>query len=238
MVKLVSWIISKIKHREYKVDESITSSDLLMIIIDRIIMVLRGIYHKILFKKAPGIIFVGKRVKIRSHRHMVCGRGLTIENDCFINSLCKNGVHIGANFSLGRNSTIECTGVIREIGDELIIGDNVGIAADAFISVRGKVVIGSNTIFGPGVKLFAENHIFEDLEVPIYLQGATQKGIEIGEDCWIGTNAIILDGVHIGKKVIVAAGSVVTKDISDFSIVGGIPAKVLKMRNTLEKVVN
>jgi acetyltransferase-like isoleucine patch superfamily enzyme len=202
-----------------------------MIIIDRALMVLRGIYHKILFKNSSGIIFVGRRVKIRSHRHMESGGGMTIEDGCFINALCKNGVHIGKNFSLGRNSMIECTGVIRELGDELIIGDDVGIAAGAFISVRGKVVIGSKTIFGPSVKLFAENHKFEDLEVPIYLQGATQKGIEIGEDCWIGSNVVILDGVHIGKKVVVAAGAVVNKDIPDYAIVGGTPAKVIKMRN-------
>lgn len=231
MVRLVCWMISKIKHRAYKIDENITSADLMIIIIDRVFMMLRGIYHKILFKNSSGIIFVGKKVKIMSHQHLDCGGGMTIEDGCFINALCKNGVHIGKNFSLGRNSMIECTGVIRELGDELIIGDDVGIAADAFISVRGKVVIGSNTIFGPSVKLFAENHNFGDLEVPIYLQGATQNGIEIGEDCWIGSNAVILDGVHIGKKVVVAAGAVVNKNIPDYAIVGGIPAKVLKMRN-------
>ena len=232
MVKFVSWLISKIKHREYKVDEKVTSGDLLIIIIDRIFMVLRGKYHKMLFKKAFGIVFIGKRVKIRAHRHFECGNGMTIEDGCFINALCKNGVHIGNNFSLGRNSMIECTGVIRELGDELIIGDDVGIAANAFISMRGKIVIGSNTIFGPGVKLFAENHNFSNMEIPIFLQGATKKGIYIGEDCWIGANSVILDGVHIGSKVIVAAGSVVNKDIPDYAIVGGIPANVLKMRNT------
>ncbi|MFL0194651.1 acyltransferase [Clostridium sp. WILCCON 0269] len=237
MIKLVSWLISKIKHREYKVDERITSGDLIMIIIGRTLMILRGIHHKILFKKAPGAIFVGKNVNIYSHKNMECGRGITIEDGCFINALCKNGVHIGKNFSLGRNSIIECTGVIRELGDGLFIGDDVGIAANAFISMRGKVEIGRNTIFGPGVKLFAENHNFADLEIPIFLQGATRKGIKIGEDCWIGANAVILDGVHIGNKVIVAAGAVVNKDIPDYSIVGGIPAKVVKMRYAeIEKI--
>jgi acetyltransferase-like isoleucine patch superfamily enzyme len=201
-----------------------------MIIIDRAFMILRGVYHKMLFKKAPGIIFIGKRVKIRTHKKMVCGNGMTIEDGCFINALCKNGVNIGKNFSLGRNSIIECTGVIRDLGDELIIGDNVGIAANAFISMRGKVSIGSNTIFGPGVKLFAENHNFNDLEIPIYLQGATKKGISIGEDCWIAANTIILDGVNIGNHAIVAAGAVVNSDVPSCAIVGGVPAKIIKMR--------
>lgn len=231
MIKLVSWIISKIKHKEYKVDESIKSVDLIMIVIDRIMMLLRGLYHKMLFKNAPGVIFIGRRVKIRSHHRLECGSGMTIEDGCYINALCKGGVHIGKNFSFGRDSKLECTGVIRDLGEELIIGDNVGIAANAFISVRGKVVIGSNTIFGPGVKLFSENHNFADLEIPIYLQAATKKGIEIGEDCWIGADTVILDGVHIGKKVVVAAGAVVNRDIPDYAISGGVPAKVLKMRS-------
>lgn len=73
---------------------------------------------------------------------------------------------IGNNFSLGQNSIIECTGVIRELGESLVIGDNVGISANAFISVRGKVKIGDSTIFGPGVSLFSENHI---LKIKAYL---------------------------------------------------------------------
>lgn len=230
MVKLVSKIISKIKHREYQVDESISSSDLLGILITKFLMLIRGIFKKSGFKKSGRIAFIGKNVKIKSKKHIECGSGLTIEDNCFINALCKNGVHIGDNFSLGRNSVIECTGVIRDLGDELVIGDDVGIAANAFISVRGKVSIGSSTIFGPGVKLFSENHIFSDRDTPIFLQGASKKGISIGEDCWIGADAVILDGVTIGKGCVVAAGAVVTKDVPDYSIVGGIPAKIISNR--------
>ena len=140
------------------------------------------------------------------------------------------GIKIGNNFSLGQNSIIECTGVIRELGESLVIGDNVGISANAFISVRGKVKIGDSTIFGPGVSLFSENHIFEDKSTPIYLQGATRKGIEIGKDCWIGANATILDGVKIGNGCIVAAGAVVNHDVPSYTIVGGVPAKTIKNR--------
>ena len=230
MTHFVSWLISKIKHREYTVDRSISSSVLLSIIWNRGLMVLRGIYHKLLFKKSTGILFVGKKVKIRAHNCIIIDSGATIKDGCFINGLCKNGVQIGKNFSLGRNSIIECTGVIRDLGESLMIGDNVGIAANAFIAVRGNVSIGNDTIFGPSVKLFSENHNFSDLETPIYLQGATKKGIRIGEDCWIGAGATILDGVKIGNKAIVAAGAVVTKDVPDYAIVGGIPAKIIKMR--------
>ena len=230
MVKLVSKIISEIKHREYTVDESLSSSDLLGILFSKFFMLVRGVFKKAGFKKSGKIAFIGKNVKIKSKKHISCGSGLTIEDGCYINALCKNGVHIGNNFSLGRNSTIECTGVIRDLGDSLEIGDDVGIAANAFISVRGRVTIGSSTIFGPGVKLFSENHIFTDRETPIYLQGASKKGITIGEDCWIGADAVILDGVTIGNGSIVAGGAVVNKDVSEYTIVGGVPAKVIGTR--------
>ena len=62
------------------------------------------------------------------------------------------------------------------------------------------------------------------------MQGATRKGVEIGKDCWIGANVCILDGVKIGDKCIVAAGAVVNKDVPSNSIVGGVPAKIIKMR--------
>lgn len=230
MKKIVSLLISKIKHKEYVIDDNISDTALLMILLDRLFMVIRGLKHKLLFAQSKGIIFVGKKVKIKVHKNIKIGSGATIEDYCYINALCKNGVRIGNNFSLGRNSSIECTGVIRDLGEELIIGDNVGIANNAFISMRGKVKIGSNTIFGPGVKLFAENHNFQRKDLPIYMQGATKKGIEIGEDCWLGSNAIILDGVKIGDHAIIGANAVVTKDIPDYAIAVGIPAKVIKER--------
>lgn len=228
--KLLSKLISKIKKEPYKVDEALTLSTIIMLIWDKGFMVLRGLWHKLLFKESKGIVFIGKRVKIRNHKKIKLKGSATIEDGCHINALSKGGITIGGNFSIGRNSIIECTGVIRELGEELIIGDNVGIAANAFIAMRGKLEIGDNTIFGPGVSIHCENHNFSDLKTPIRLQGATRKGVKIGKDCWIGSKAVILDGVTIGDHVIVAAGAVVTKDVPDYAIVGGVPAKVIKTR--------
>ena len=232
--KLINKVISKIKKEPYKIDEAITTSVMTNIVLEKIIMVLRGFGNKLFFKKAKGILFIGKRVKIKCKKKIKFNGSATIEDGCFINALSKGGITVGGNFSLGRNSIIECTGVIRELGEEFVIGDNVGIAANAFIAMRGKIEIGDNTIFGPGVSIHAENHNFEDLEIPIRLQGATRKGVHIGKDCWIGSKAVILDGVHIGDHVIVAAGAVVNKDVPDYAIVGGVPAKVIKMRKEEE----
>lgn len=226
---LISKIISKIKKEEYKIDDAITTFDIISIIYNRGKQVIRGIFYKFRIK-SNGIIFIGEKVKILSGNKIRAGKGLILEDGCFINALSKGGILIGNNVSVGRNSIIECTGVISELGENLIIEDNVGISANAFISVRGSLKIGGNTIMGPGVSIHAENHNFANLDIPIRKQGVTRQGIEIGEDCWIGAKAVILDGVKIGKGVIIAAGALVNKDINDYEIVAGVPAKVIKSR--------
>lgn len=241
MNAMVSSVISKVKGEQYRLDTAIGGLDILSIVSEKAVQALRGFFRGFFFKKRRGITFIGRRVKIKSPWKMAVGSGVTIQDGCFINALCKppegrrqGGIHIGNNVSFGRNTIIECTGVIRELGEQLVIGNGVGIAANCFIAVRGKVTIGGNTIFGPGVHVHAENHNFGDIHTPIRLQGATRKGISIGEDCWIGSNAVLLDGVRIGKGVIVAAGAVVTKDVPDYAIAGGVPARILKYRAKME----
>lgn len=229
--KLLSKVISKIKKEDYKVDENITCSVVFGLILKKVIMLIRGFLTKPFLGKSKGTLFVGKKCDIRCKKKIKFLGSATIEDYVKIDALSKGGVTIGGNFSIGRNSIVECTGVLRELGESLEIGENVGIAANAFIAVRGKLKIGSNTIFGPGVSIHTENHNFDDLDKPIRLQGATRRGVTIGEDCWIGSKAVILDGVNIGNHVVVAAGAVVNKDVPDYAIVGGVPAKIIKMRN-------
>jgi acetyltransferase-like isoleucine patch superfamily enzyme len=146
-------------------------------------------------------------------------------------SLSKFGIRFGNNVTISDRSIIDCTGVISYIGNGLIIGNNVGIAQNCFIQVRAHVRIGDNVMFGPNVSIISENHNFDKIDMPISKQGVTRKGVIIEDGVWLGTRAIILDGVTIGANSIVAAGSVVSKDVLPFSIVGGVPAKLLKMRN-------
>lgn len=231
LVRLGNIIISKIKHSKYVIDSNITDTVLMGIILEKSIMCLRGFINKLFFKKSHGILFIGKNVKLKCKRNIAFKGTTLIEDGVKIDALSKGGIEIGENFSIGRNSIIECTGVLRELGEKLTIGKNVGIAANAFISMRGPVTIGNDCIFGPNVKIHAENHIFDKIDIPIRMQGATRKGIEIGDDCWIGSNVTILDGVKIGKGCVIAAGAVINKDIPDYSIAGGVPAKIIKKRN-------
>ncbi len=233
--KLISRLISKLKGENYKIDNDFNIRDLIQIVSNRGFQILRGLIKRIGIKKCEGLFFCGMSVKIKFKNKLFLSKNVIIEDYVFINALSKCGVKIGSNVSIGRNSTIECTGVIRELGEGLEIGDNVGISPNAFFAVRGKVIIGENTIFGPGVSIHSENHIFNDLYKPIRIQGASRKGIIIGKDCWIGSKVIILDGVKIGDGSIVAAGAVVNSDVPNNAIVGGVPARILKYRGMKEE---
>lgn len=228
--KLFSEITKKLGRENYQPDKSISTVDILLISLSKSIQLFRGCWLKLFVKKSTGLIFLGTNVRIKFKRKISLGRTIQIGDYVEINALSKHGIVIGDNVSILRNTIIECTGVIRNLGEGLVIGNNVGIAQNCFIQVRGKVIIGNNVIFGPNVSIFSENHIYNDPNLPISVQGETRKGVRIEDGVWLGTRVVILDGVTVGKNSIVAAGSVVNKDIAPYSIVGGVPAQFIKYR--------
>nr|WP_070328418.1 acyltransferase [Exiguobacterium aurantiacum] len=128
---------------------------------------------------------------------------------------------------MGKNVNIEQGSVFTR---DLIIGDNSGLGINSKVT-RG-VEIGDNVLMGPNCFLCTESHEFERTDIPIIQQGFKDvKSIKIKNDVWIGQNVIILPGVTIEKGCIIGAGSVVTKNIPEFSIVGGNPAKIIKKRD-------
>lgn len=129
--------------------------------------------------------------------------------------------------SCGRNVNIE-HGAFFGGGREIEIGDNSAIGLNARVS--GPLSIGNDVMMGPGVNIYTQNHETENIYKPMRLQTAPKQKVTIGNDCWIGANAVILPGVTIGNGVIIGAGAVVTKDVCDYAVVGGVPAKIIKIR--------
>lgn len=230
MKQAIEKILSKMKGFDYRLDPGLTSGQFLGVLGQRGGMALRGMAVRLRMKKCGKILFVGRHVKLQCPKNITMGSGCTLHDHVSFNAMCRKGVQIGNNFTLGRNSIVECTGVVTELGEGLRIEDNVGISPNAFIAVRGDVFIGSDTIIGPGFSLLAENHNFEATDIPVRLQGATRKGIHIGRNVWIGANVTVLDGITVGDNAILAAGCVVTKDVPAGGIYGGVPARCIRMR--------
>jgi acetyltransferase-like isoleucine patch superfamily enzyme len=110
-------------------------------------------------------------------------------------------------------------------GKNIHIGKNVFINFDCTFLALGGIIIEDDVLIGPKVSLITENHPLNPQE----RKGLTGKSIHIKENAWIGANATILPGVTIGKNAVVAAGAVVSKDVPDNTVVGGIPAKLIKV---------
>lgn len=116
-------------------------------------------------------------------------------------------------------------------GRNLVVGDDVDFALDVLITSSGGVEIGDRTLIGYRVQILSANHSIPKGSEKIFEAGHDLAKVTIGKDVWIGGNSMILPGVTIGDGAVVAGGSVVNKDVPPYTIVGGIPAKIIKKRD-------
>ncbi len=229
MRKLLNKLISLLGKRNYTLDLSITKYDLYIEASEKFIQLIRGSIFKLFFKKS-GTIFIGKRTHIRHLNKITLGNSVTIEDGVRINGLTRKGITIGNNVTIKANTVI-VSGLLNNIGNGMKIGNNVGISQGCFLQASGFLNIGNNVIIGPGTQIYTENHVFSDIEKPINEQGVNRKDTTINDGAWIASNVVILSGVTIGENSIIAAGAVVNKDVKAYSIVGGLPAKLIKYRD-------
>ncbi len=131
---------------------------------------------------------------------------------------------------LGKGSTIAPTATLR-FGERITIGSNTHInhLCGIWASNDATIEIGNDVLFGPGVYINSANHNFKRGKL-IREQYGNHKSVKIGNDAWLGANAIVLPGVTIGDGSVIGAGAVVTKDIPPYSIAVGNPAAVIKKR--------
>lgn len=122
-------------------------------------------------------------------------------------------------------------GVRIDYPENVEIDDYSGINDNCFIEGGVFVKIGKWVRFAPNVAVITMNHNFESKDIPIKQQGLIKEPVIIGDDVWIGMNSVVLPGVTIGKGAVIAAGSIVTKDVDEYAIVGGVPAKLIKYRD-------
>lgn len=135
-------------------------------------------------------------------------------------------IEIGDDVTIGEYS------VLRAFNGGIKLGTGVLINYHSVLLGGGGITIGDKTLIGPNCTLVSNNHIFDDLEKDIVDQGCSCKGINIGRNVWIGANCVITDGITIHDGAIVAAGAVVTKDVPSNAIVGGTPARLIRMRQS------
>lgn len=167
-------------------------------------------------------VSLGARIKFP--RFVRLGRRCRIQADCSLDAPGPHELRLGERVGVNRGSYIGAFAPVS-IGDRTDINRNVSIDA------RAEIRIGKDVLIGPGAQLIAYEHIFSAPDRAIITQGLRAGPITIEDDVWIGANALILVDVTLGRGSVVGAGAVVTHSCAPYSILAGVPARVIGMRD-------
>jgi len=208
--------------KTYLLDSRIPSGFFVGILSERAFMMLRGL----IFLQRR--IFLGKQCRIKNKRNISFGKNVTIEQHTRFDGYANEKIILGNNSRIGAYSHLTCTSHASKYGKGLKIGNNSAIGDFAHFGASGGIEIGDDVIMGSYISFHSENHNFGDSSKLIREQGVTSKGIKLGNNIWVGAKVTFLDGAVIGDNSIVAAGAVVNDVFPPNSVIGGIPAKILK----------
>ncbi|MHC6536963.1 acyltransferase [Latilactobacillus sakei] len=203
------------------INRNISIKDKLQIYMMIFSKLIRGFLYRWRFKSVKGLLLIGKRVDIYNSSKIELGKNVKLESGSEIQGLSTKGIKFGNDVTIGRDTMIRPSSYygVGRIGDGFEIGNNSSIGPMGYIGCAGQITIGKNVMIGPKVSMFAENHNFNDSNSTIKEQGVSNKGIIIEDNCWIGSSVTILDGVTIGSGSVIAASTVVTKNVPKNSIV-------------------
>lgn len=222
MIKKIFNKLLEKQGKEYKIDIQIPKKLLVEMLFDRFVMRVRGI----LFLRKR--VFLGSGCTIRNKKNIEFGKNCTIEKGTRIDGYSSKKLILADGVKIGAYSLITCTSHITKYGIGLKIGNNSAIGDFAHFGASGGIEIGNDVIMGSYISFHSENHNFSDTTKLIREQGVTSKGIQLGNNIWVGAKATFLDGCVIGNNSVVAAGAVVSGVFPDNVVIGGVPAKILK----------
>jgi acetyltransferase-like isoleucine patch superfamily enzyme len=187
---------------------------------------LRALLYRLILHM-EGMAAIENGVRLRFANHIRLGRGVYLDQGVYLHA-CPKGISIGENSYVMHGSVLHVYN-FRNLPHAFIrIGRDSLIGEYNVLRGQGGITIGDRVYTSPLVQLLAVNHVYSNPNIPMIEQGITGEGIVVEDDVWIGAGAILTDGVRVGKGAVIAAGAVVTKDVPAHSVVGGVPAKVIK----------
>ena len=187
---------------------------------------LRKKFYPKMFKKVGRGLIIGRNVTIRHPQNIIFGDFVTIDDNCILDGRGGEGILFEDNVLINRNCMI-----LAKAGS-IIFGKRTSLGGNSAVVSMSGVELGEAVLTAGGCAISTGLYSFDDIDKPIMDQKVYSKGpIKIGDFSWIGTNVTIVDGVKIGKGVVIGALSLVNKDIEDYAIAVGIPAKVIRIRN-------
>lgn len=194
-------------------------------------MAARGALRRPFLGHSEGPLLIGRGVRLTNPSWVSHSGRLILEDGVELQGVSRLGLRFGADVSIGPRTAIRPSSYYGgEVGVGLVVGDRSSLATGCFVGCSGEITIGNDVLIGPGVKIYSENHVFSDTDATIKSQGVSRSFVHIGDDCWIGSGTIIAAGVTIGTGVVIGAGSVVTRDVPDYGVAVGSPARVVRDR--------
>lgn len=228
MKQLVEKLIRK-RNPVFQFDPCLSTIMMLQFVLTQVVAIGRGQFMLLNFRR-PKFMMLSGKARFRYLSKISWGRFLKLGEHVVLSGLGSDGIRLGDNVSIGAYSRLIVATSMNNMGKGIKIGNNVGMGEFAYLGGAGGLEIGNDCIIGQYFSCHPENHIYDDPHDLIRNQGVTRKGIRIGKNCWIGSKVTVLDGVEIGDGCVIAAGSVVRSSFPAGSVIGGVPAKLLKER--------
>lgn len=187
---------------------------------------IRGVVYRLILRM-DGWVAIERNVRIRFASNLTLDHGVYLDESVYLHA-CPGGIYIGPRTIVMHGAVLHVYNFRHIPHSKIVIGQDSLIGEYTVIRGQGGVTIGERVYTSPFSQIIAVNHVFSDPNRSFTQQGITAEGIIIEDDVWIGSGAIITDGVRVGRGAVVAAGSVVTDDVPPHTVVGGVPARVLK----------
>jgi len=187
---------------------------------------LRSKLYPFLIGRVGRNVSFGSNVVLRHPHKIFIGNNVVIDDNCLLDAkgTDNKGIIIGDGVFIGRNTILSCK------NGDIFLDDNVNMGFNCEIVSANEVRVGKNVLFAAYTYLICGDHDFDRVDIPISEQGRSAKGINVEDNVWFGAGVKVLDGTTIKRDSIIGTGSVVTKDIPEYSIAVGAPAKVIKNR--------
>jgi acyl-[acyl carrier protein]--UDP-N-acetylglucosamine O-acyltransferase len=187
---------------------------------------LRAFAYRLMLRM-DGWAAIENGVRLRFANHVTLGHGAYLDRGVYVHA-CPQGVELGAGTLVMHGAVLHVYNFRDLPHAGITIGRDSLIGEYTVIRGQGGVTIGDRVYTSPSVQIVAVDHVFDDPTRPFVEQGITAQGIVIEDDVWIGSAAVICDGVHVGRGAVVAAGAVVTQDVPPHVVVAGVPARVVR----------
>ena len=187
---------------------------------------LRSIVYRMILKM-KGSAAIEHNVRLRFADYITLGHGSYLDQGTYLHA-CPNGIDIGPGTIVMHGAVLHVYNFRGMPQSGITIGRDSLVGEYTIIRGQGGVRIGDRVYTSPFTQIIAVNHVFDDPNRPFVEQGITAEGIVIEDDVWLGAGAIITDGVRVGKGAVVAAGAVVIENVEPHTVVGGVPARLIK----------